>query len=421
MKTLSRLGATSVALAALVLQPGAESARAEGIDTTMPYTVVVGAPRGYAPSERVDARRTGQSKSRLPSPPVDKWRRHLGGTIEVPPVVDESGRIYVALSVPEVVALAPDGKEVFRTRLGSAPAIAPPVLTSDGTILLVTSAGAAVGLGRDGRVRFATPLGQRGRDLDVAPLARSDGSVVIGGRALVELDPNGAVRARANLPERAVGALIEGPEGTVATSESGAVYVFRPPNPPRKIGTFGGPLRRGAALEGGRTLLAVVGGKSLVGLDLKTGITHVRAGDVGLGTYDEPVTIHPRGFAMWTTSTGLLFGVDAAGNERLRMVVDKGPQAPDPAAAGTAGTPTGPGTTFFAQPADTRPSPALVVDAEGRVAFARQGGRVGVARPDGNVALASEKLCAAPVALQPAGDDKMIVACRDGSVWMLGI
>ncbi|MDI3291286.1 PQQ-binding-like beta-propeller repeat protein [Polyangium sp. 15x6] len=419
MKTLSRLVAALGVAAALCAQPSPEIARAEGIDTTRPYTVVVGPPRGHAPSERVDARRTGQSKSRLPAVPVDKWRRHLGGTIEVAPVVDESGRIYTALTVPEVVAYSPDGKEVWRTRLGSAPAIAPPVLTSDGTLLLVTSAGAAVGLGRDGRVQFATPLGQRGRDLDVAPLARSDGSVVVGGRALVELDANGGVRARASLPERAVGALIEGPEGTIATGEAGGVYVFRPPNPPRKVGTFGGPLRRGAALEGGRTLLAVVNGKSLVGLDLKTGLTHVRAGDVGLGTYDEPVTIHPRGFAMFSTSTGLLFGVDAAGNERLRMVLDKGaqPAAPDPAAApGTAAA-----TGFFNAPADARPSPAMVVDAEGRVAFARQNGRVGVARPDGNVALVSEKLCAAPVAIQPAGDDKLVVACRDGTIWMLGI
>ncbi|MDI1480435.1 PQQ-binding-like beta-propeller repeat protein [Polyangium sp. y55x31] len=419
MKTSSRLGAALAVVAGFFAQPAPEIAHAEGIDTTRPYTVVVGPPRGHAPSERVDARRTGQSRSRLPFPPVDKWRRHLGGSIEVPPVVDESGRIYVALSVPEVVAYSPDGKEIFRTRLGSAPAIAPPVLTSDGTLLLVTSAGTAVGLGRDGRVRFATPLGQRGRDLDVAPLARSDGSVVVGGRALVELDANGGVRARASLPERAVGALIEGPEGTVATGESGGVYVFRPPNPPRKVGTFGGPLRRGAALEGGRTLLAVVNGKSLVGLDVKTGLTHVRAGDVGLGTYDEPVTIHPRGFAMLTTSMGLLFGVDAAGNERLRMVLDKGaqPTGPDPAAAGGTAAATG----FFNAPADARPSPALLVDAEGRVAFARQGGRVGVARPDGNVALVSEKLCAAPVAMQPAGDDKLLVACRDGTIWMLGL
>ena len=421
MKTPSRLVTALAVLVGFLAKPAPEHARAEGIDTTRPHTVVVGPPRGHAPSERVDARRTGQSKSRLPFPPVDKWRRHLGGTIEVPPVVDETGRIYVALTVPEVVAYSPDGKELWRTRLGSAPVIAPPVLTSDGTLLVVTSAGAAVGLGRDGRVRFATPLGQRGRDLDVAPLARSDGSVVIGGRALIELDPNGAVRARASLPERAVGALIEGPEGTLATSESGAVYVFRPPNPPRKVGSFGGPLRRGAALSGGRSLLAVVGGKSLVGLDLKTGLTHVQAGDVGLGTYDEPVTIHPRGFAMLTTSTGLLFGVDAAGNERLRMVVDKGPPPPDPAAAAAAGPGAGAGAGFFNPPAESRPSPALLVDAEGRVAFARQGGRVGVTQPDGNVALASERLCPAPVAMQPAGDDKLVVACRDGSLWMLGI
>jgi hypothetical protein len=96
--------------------------------------------------------------------------------------------------------------------------------------------------------------------------------------------------------------------------------------------------------------------------------------------------------------------------------VDKGSQPPDPAAPGAAA-----GAGFFNPPADGRPSPALIVDSEGRVAFARQGGRVGVARPDGNVALASDRLCTAPVAMQPAGDDKLVVACRDGTVWMLGI
>ncbi len=432
VKTPSRFVTSLAVIAGLLASPAAEKAEAQsaggaasqgggasarGFDTTMPHTVVVGSPRGHAPSERIDARRTGQSRSRLPFPPVDKWRRHLGGNIELSPVVDEAGRIYVALSVPEVVCLGSDGKEVFRTRLGTAPAIAPPVLMSDGTLLVVTSAGVAVGIGRDGRARFATPIGQRGRDLDVGPLSRADGSVVIGGRVLVELDANGGVRSRASLPERAVGALIEGPEGTIATGELGGVYVFRPPNPPRKIGSFGGLVRRGAALEGGRTLLAVVGGKSLVGLDLRVGLSHVRVGDVGLGSYDEPVTIHPRGFAMLTTTTGLLFGVDASGNERLRMAVDKGtqPAAGDPAAAGAAA-----GTGFFNPPADARPSPPLVVDAEGRIAFARQGGRVGVARADGSVALASERLCTAPVAMQPAGEDKLVVACRDGTVWMLG-
>jgi len=390
--------------------------RAEGLDPTRPHTIVVGPPRGPAPSERVDGRRTGQSKTRLPLSPVEAWRRHLGGNVEAAPLVDEAGRIYVALSVPEVVALGTDGKEIFRTRLGSAPAVTAPVLTSDGTLVVVTGAGVAIGIGPDGRARYATPLGQRGRDLTVAPLARSDGSVVIGGRVLIELGPSGEVRSRVSLPERAVGALLEGPEGILATADSGSVYAYRPPGAPRKVGSFGGPVKQGAVVAGRRTLLAVVGGKSLVELDLRSGLSHVRVGDLGLGAYDEPVTVHPRGFALLTTMSGLLFGVDAAGNERLRAALDKStsPGTGDPRAAGVAA-----GTGFFNPSSDGRPSPALVVDGSGRIAFARSGGRVGVMAPDGNIAIASERLCPAPIALQPAGEDKLLVACRDGTVWML--
>lgn len=381
-------------------------ARADGFDASMPRTVIVGAPRGPAPSERVDARRSGHSTSRLPVPAVEKWRRHLGGNIDVPPVVDETGRVWTALTIPEVVAVGADGKESLRVRIGTASAVAPPVLTSDGTVVVVTTNGAAIGISRDGRIKFATPLGLRGRDLDVAPLARSDGSVVFGGRAFVEIDSLGTVRARAALPERAVGALLEGPDGILATTDSGAVYSFRPPNLPRRIGSFGGVVRRGAVLEGTRTLLGIVGGKTLVGLDIPTGLTSTRMGDFGLGSYDEPIALHPRGFAIVTLASGLLFGVDSAGNEKMRALLDKGSTDQVPAA-------------FFGT-GDARPSPPIVVDDAGNVAFVRHSGRVGIVRPDGTVVVTSERLCNNPIGLQPAGDRKLLVACRDGTIWMLG-
>jgi len=396
-----------LAVVACMLVPAVlRQASADVVDASMPHTMVVGAPRGHAPSERVDARRSGRTSSRLPVPAVERWRRHLGGNIDVPPVVDEAGRVWTALTIPEVVVVGTDGKESLRVRIGNAAAIAAPVLTSDGTFVVVTTNGVAIGISRDGRIKFATPLGLRGRDLDVAPLARSDGSVVFGGRAFVELDASGAVQARAAMPERVVGALLDGPDGAIATAESGAVYVFRPPNAPRRMGTFGGPVRRGAVLEGKRTLLAIVGGKSLVGLDVPTGLTHTRIGDVGLGSFDEPIALHPRGFAIVTLASGLLFGVDSAGTEKMRALLDKGLSDQIPAA-------------FFGT-GDARPSPPVVVDEAGHVAFVRHSGRVGVVRPDGTVAITSERLCNNPIGLQPAGDRKLVVACRDGTIWMLG-
>jgi hypothetical protein len=170
-------------------------------------------------------------------------------------------------------------------------------------------------------------------------------------------------------------------------------------------------VRRGASLAGGRTLFAVVGGKSVVGLDLPTGILHVRLGDAGLGLYDDPVTVHPKGLAVATTSSGLLLGADASGNEKIRIALEKGAN----------GSPSAPvaSASFFGTGAE-RPSPPLIIDREGRIAFARQSGRVGVAMPDGSVALAGERMCNGPVALQPAGEDKLVLVCREGTIWMLG-
>ncbi len=383
-----------------------QDARADGFDSSMPRTLIVGPPKGHAPSERLDARRSGKTALRLPLPAVERWRRHLGGNIDLPPVVDDSGRIWIALTIPEVVAVSADGKESMRVRIGTASAVAPPVLTSDGTFVVVTTIGAAIGISRDGRIKFATPLGLRGRDLDAAPLARADGSVVFGGRAFVELDAFGNVRSRAALPERAMGALLEGPDGILAVSDAGSVYSFQPPNLPRKIGTFGGPIRRGAVLDGTRTLLAIVGGKSLVGLDIPTGLTHTRMGDAGLGSFDEPVTLHPRGFVMVALASGLLVGVDASGNEKMHALLDKG--SSDQVQAAFFGT------------GDAHPSPPVVVDEAGHVAFVRHNGRVGIVRPDGTVSVTSERLCNNPIGLQPAGDRKLVVACRDGTIWMFG-
>lgn len=402
-------GLASLALAISVTVFGTSvfrDAQADGLDASMPRTVIVGAPRGPAPSERIDAHRSGRSSTKLPLPAVERWRRHLGGNIDVLPVVDESGRTWTALTIPEVVAVNAEGKETLRVRLGTSSAITPPVLTSDGSVVVVTTNGAAVAISREGRIKFATPLGLRGRDLDVAPLARADGSVVFGGRALVEVDASGTVRSRASLPEKAVGALLEGPDGVLATTDSGSVYSFHPPNLPRKVGSFGGPVRRGAVLEGKRTLLAVVGGKTVVGLDALTGLTYTRIGDMSLGSLDEPIVLHPRGHVVLTYASGRLFTVDSTGTERMRALLDKGPADQIPAA-------------FFGT-GDIRPSPPVVVDDSGNIAFVRQSGRVGIVRPDGTVSVTSERLCNNPIGLQPAGDRKLIVACRDGTIWMLG-
>lgn len=391
----------------------ASMALADAIDPSMPRTIVVGAPRGFAPSERLDGRRTGRTSTPLPYPPVELWRRHISGGIEVAPLVDTKGNVLIALTVPEVMKIGPDGKEVWRVRLGTAAPLAAPVLTSDGTLALITSAGQAFGLTPSGSIRYSVSLGIRGRDADTTPLALDDGGLVVAaGRTLLELGADGAIRARTQIEDRAVGALLAGPDGTLITTDSGGVYTWRPPGSPRRIGSFGGTPRRGAALADPRTLIAVVDGRRVVALDLPTGTTHVRSGNTSApAPYDAPVTVSSSRLAITASHGGVLLGLDAAGDEKFHALLDKSWQASAP----DAGLMTG----FFGA-VELKPSPPVILDPEGRIGFARAGGRVGVIGTDGAVAIASERACSVPVAVQPAGDRRMFLACRDGAIWMFG-
>ena len=65
-------------------------------------------------------------------------------------------------------------------------------------------------------------------------------------------------------------------------------------------------------------------------------------------------------------------------------------------------------------------SPAPVTDEEGRTAFARVGGRVGVVASDGTASFVSGPTCSSPAALAPAGPRRMVVGCRDGTVMLVG-
>jgi hypothetical protein len=405
------------AVAGLALAAAAP-ARADVIDTTMPRTVAVGAPRGAAPSERLDPRRTGRTRTALPTRAVEVWRRHVNGNIEVPPVVDEAGDVIVALGISEIVKLGGDAREKWRARLAASAAASPAIL-ADGTIVVLTAAGVAQGFTPGGAPRFATPLGIARRDTDTIPLALSNGGLLVAaGSTVVEIDADGVVRARATIedrlpgasvptPERAAGAVVEGPMGALITTVNGGVFRFRPPAAPRKLGALGGVPTRGAMLADDRTLVAVVDARRVVALDLPSGTTQTRSS----GTlFDAPPALGPNGMILVATQLGVLLGLDAAGNEKVRLLLDK----PLPAT-----TALSPGSTTFL-PTELKPSPPVIVDPNGRIAFLRANGRAGMVAPSGRVEVLSERICATPVAVLPAGEKRVLIACRDGGLWMYG-
>ena len=406
-----RLG---VLLGLTVLASGvlASVALAGGFDPRHPTTLVVGAPAGFAPSERVDPLRRGQSSTSLPTVPSQVWRRELAGGLEVSPLIDSKGGVIAALVSPDVVRLGSDGQQSWRTRLGGAGAVVAPVLLSDGSVAVVCSDGTLWSIGPGGTTRFTIDLRMRTKKSKAAPLARDDGGLVIAGDSgVVMVAQDGGVVARASLPLAAVGGVLPWRDGVLVTAADGGVHFWQPPAEPRKLGELGGHLEGGAALVGERTLVAVVDRLQVVAFDLLGAGTTVLASGAGMGVELEgPVTLDPRGVLLVTNIMGELFGLDAHG----AMVRQEALESLPAGFAADAGMPS-----IFRR-IDTQSSPAPVVDAKGRLAFARNSGKVGVVDESGKVATADTRLCAQPIAVLPAGPKRFAVACRNGSIALYG-
>jgi hypothetical protein len=191
-------------------------------------------------------------------------------------------------------------------------------------------------------------------------------------------------------------------------------------------------VRKGAVRADERTLYAVVDNRRIVALDIPTGSTHTRASaGLLLGGFDAPVAVGPGGTAVTGAYAGLVLSFDSSGTEKLRVSIDPtlsliGPDggAPAPSTSPMSpppypGGPGGPGSSFGLgqlPTVDLRPSPPVIVDADGRVAFVRASGRAGIISPDGNMTLLSERVCSRPSSVQPAGNKRLVVTCEEGTV-----
>ena len=272
---------------------------------------------------------------------------------------------------------------------------------------MATSAGELFGFAPDGATRFATALDLLERNAKVGLLPLDDGGVAIAsGQEVSEVDADGAVRHKTRLGERTMGPLVATPSGIVATTSSGNVYVVRP-GYARRIGTFGGePSESGASTVDGRTLWAIVNHQRVVALDLSNGSTQVRFAVTDQSLHG-PVVFGRSDALLFTTWTGVLVMLDPNGAEMRRTSLE-------PRLSSLI---TDAGKVDFAA---LEESPAPVTDGDGRVAFARVGGRIGVVGPDGSTSLVADPGCSSPAALSPAGAKPIVVGCRDGTVVLIG-
>jgi hypothetical protein len=403
------------ALAGLVLLAAgavASLAVADAVDPARPSVVVVGPPRGYAPAPRLDPDRHGLSAVELPSRPSLVWRREVSGGLDLPPVVDAQGGMWFAGVSPEVRYFSADGRARWRTKLGSASPALPPVLTSDGSVALVSVDGSLWRVAPGGAVRSQVALGISTKRAEAPPLAFDDGSVVVAGeRSLVQVGADGSVRRRVTIENGSlVGAILPHGRGVLVTLSDGRVLAWQPPEPLRELGSFGGRLDGGAVRASERTLVGVVDKQRLVALDVASGSVRslARAPSARI-PFEGPPSLDPSGVLLLTTVAGELLRVDARGQVVRGIALDRSMRM--------LGTDGGRLPAIFRR-LQARPSPPLVVDGSGQVAFVRSSGRVGLLAPNDAVHDVHRSFCARPIALLPAGARRLLVVCRSGSLGM---
>jgi hypothetical protein len=386
MPNARALGSALVTVVALLVLGGGAS-RGAPVDPTVPVPVFAGAPAGFAPMDRLDSARTGRSSVSLPEEPELASVLRVPSDFGVLPAIDERGRVVAATADGRVSQIDGNGRVEWFAPLDS-PAAVSPVLLSDGTRVVMTERGSVVGLDRNGRAVFET---HADGGLVRAPLLPTrDGAIVVAaGSSLVKLESSGTVEARYDVREPVV-ALVEADRGVYATTDSGDVLFWSPPNDPRRVASFGGRTSSTVVLAGANTLLAVRDNARLVAADLRT------------GTRSEQGTAAPDEFAGPPTMTGsgeVLLGV------RGGLVRYRGSHEVSRIPLGLGG---GPGL-----PRPSLPAPPLT-DARGFTAVAVAPGTLFVIHPTNDVRNLSLEGCTFPLGVLPEGPGRLAVVCRSG-------
>jgi len=381
-----------------------------------PRTLIVGRPSGGARADRVDAARTGRTRTELPGSGLrTEWRIPLGAFIEHAPVVDARGCTYLVGGRGEVIAIARDGTERWRVSTGAAQP-GPSALLADDTVVFVDAAGEAVAV-RDGAVRWRVPFG-RSDAAHPSPLPLDDGGVVVATtHELAVLDADGAVRARTTLFEATSLPLVAAGGRVVGVTFSGAVWSWIPGAPDAaRVASFGSPIDSNAALADDHTLVAVSADRMhLTAVDLLQGMATTRAVATGGLWLGPPAMRGGSAYVALLTPTGEVgVTLDSAGNEVARVSL-----AVRPIAVGTDG-----GAAALAVLPHTPP----LVDSTGAFAFATAEGAIGVATARG-VDLLGEACSPPPaaargtppvVALAPLEAGAFEAVCYSGALLAIG-
>lgn len=374
------------------------TATTQALDPTVAQEIRVGSPQGFAPLFRLDAARSGRTRYALPAQPAVLWRQRITGSIDLPAAVDERGGIVVA-GASGIVQLSKSGVIEWSR---SEPAVSGPVLTTRGERVVLTSNGELLYFTRSGELVRRLQLASAPVRTDAPLLPLEDGGLLVAaGGDVSRLTAGGSVRHSARFNDE-VRALLQAPAGLVIATELGDVHGWSPPQPPRKLGSFGGRVSSGAALAGGRRLIASVEQTRLVELDLVTRARRTRVSVPGLLFQGTPVLTATQETRILSFE-GTLLGHDANGQETARVPLTAGAASPD----------RRPATHFGG-------APPLLVDGRGACAFALPNAEIGLVTAAGDVRTIREASCLDPVSLVPAGPQRVLLACRSGQLMLIG-
>jgi hypothetical protein len=317
------------------------------------------------------------------------WRQRISGIPIGAPVVDRRGHLVVATRGGGVVQLSRNGDVMWQRDVG-APLVGGPLLGAEGRRYVMTTTATLMAWDASGRktldatLSTSTPPG-------TPPSMLPDGSLVVAiGPDLLWIEPDGRRRALARL-RGPVQSLAVDTGRIVALLQSGDVYEWRTPGPPRRVTSLRGRPTAPAVLTDSR-VATVIDGRDLVAVDLASGIRTVLLGATpqsGLVQRDGTVlTVAPGGAVR-------AFGPDG------RM--DR---------SWTAWT----GTLPTSEAGRT----TLLPGAEGRVLLVAPSRGIAALGAEGEVRWAPEAPCRAPSVAAAVPPHAVAVLCDDGTVAVMG-
>ncbi|MFC1643173.1 PQQ-binding-like beta-propeller repeat protein [Myxococcota bacterium] len=370
------------------------------VDPTNPLRAIVGPPQGLAPQFRLNSSRTGRSPTLLPMRPRILWRSHVQGTVDGGLAVDPRGAVVVGSSLA-LSQVSRNGRVEWTHRL-TTPAVGNVTLLADGTRVVATAEGLLLGISEWGTPRWQYHDGPPPRGVQTTLLPSADGGVVVAaGELVLWLDREGRRRAQETV-SAPITALLGWRHRVLVVTRDGDILEWDGIQSPRHRAKAEGTNSGGAALIDPDLLALVVDGRRLVEVDLTLEVLRVRMADGPL-EFNTPPVVAARQETRIVSTDGVLLGHDQAGRETLRTTL----------ATAQSGSQPFSGQRAFGQA-------PLVVDANGNTAFALAFRDPGVRTSKGDVRVIPDVACSEPVALAPAGQLRLVGACRSGLIWVAG-